>query len=64
MAHHKNNDKNWFIVASVAFVFGIVWALVGDEPSKLFFAAASFAFFLYTGINMELNALHSHKSHH
>jgi hypothetical protein len=64
MKHHENNDKNWFIVASVAFIFGIVWALVGDEASKVFYAAGSFAFFLYTGISMELNAIASHKAHH
>lgn len=60
----NKNDKNWFIVASVTFAFGLIWALVGDEVSKIAYATVSFGFFLYTGIKMELNALHTQKAHH
>lgn len=59
----SHKDKNWFIIFSVIFVFGLVWAIVGDEWIKVAFATLSFALFIYSGIKMELNALHSKKAH-
>ncbi|WP_345991331.1 hypothetical protein [Sulfurimonas sp. HSL-1716] len=60
-------DKNWFIVFSVMFIFGIVWAMIGDSSAKIVFAALSFGLFLHSGIKMELNArhaAHSEGAHH
>lgn len=59
----SHKDKNWFMIFSVMFVFGLVWAIVGDEWAKVAFATLSFALFIYSGIKMELNALHSKKAH-
>ena len=59
----SQSDKNWFIIFSVMFAFGLVWAIVGDEWTKVAFATLSFELFLYSGIKMELNALHSKKAH-
>lgn len=60
---HNNNDKNLFIVASVLFIFGLVWGIIGDEWTKIVFATASFGFFIYAGVKLELNAHHSKKAH-
>ena len=59
----SQKDKNWFIIFSVMFVFGLIWAIVGDEWTKVLFVTISFALFIYSGITMELNALHSKKAH-
>ena len=65
MKHHNNNsnDKNLFVIASVMFIFGLVWAMIGDEATKALFATVSFGFFIYAGVKMELNTLHSKKAH-
>ena len=64
MAHKVDHtDRNWFIIYSVAFIFGLVWAMVGDSNTKILFVTVTFGLFLYSGIKMELNALKAHKAH-
>ena len=64
MAMKKDQtDKNWFIIYSVMFVFGLVWALIGETDAKLPFVTLAFGLFLYSGVKMELNALHAKKAH-
>ncbi len=65
MKHHNSNsnDKNLFIIASVVFIFGLVWAMIGEEWTKVVFATISFGFFIYAGVKLELNAIHSKKAH-
>ncbi len=54
-----DRDRNWFIIFSVALVFGIVWAIVGENGLKLVYIAIAFGLFLHSGITMELNARHA-----
>ena len=59
------HDRSWFIVYTVAFIFGIVWTLLGDSNVKLVFITAAFMCFLRAGIDMEMSAraLHGGDSH-
>jgi len=52
-------DRNWFVIFSVALVFGIVWSLLGDTPGKLLYTVIAFALFLHSGVTMELHAHHA-----
>jgi hypothetical protein len=56
-------DRNWFVIFSVAFVFGIVWVLLGDNAFKLVYAVIAFALFIHSGITMELHAHHAEHDH-
>jgi hypothetical protein len=60
------SDRNWFIVFSVALIFGIVWTFVGDSVMKVVYTTLAFMFFIHSGITMELNAHHAAHgdSHH
>ena len=62
-----DKDRNWFIIFSVALVFGIVWSMIGDSGLKLVYVTIAFALFLHSGVTMELNAhhaAHAHDDHH
>ncbi|MHC3994091.1 hypothetical protein ACXWTF_04635 [Thiomicrolovo sp. ZZH C-3] len=52
-------DRNWFVIFSVAFVFGILWTLMGDTAGKLVYTVIAFALFIHSGITMELHAHHA-----
>ena len=52
-------DKNWFIIFSVALVFGLVWTVIGEGAMKLFYTVFAFALFIHSGITMELHAHHA-----
>jgi len=52
-------DRNWFIIFSVAFVFGIVWTMLGDSAAKLIYTVIAFALFIHSGITMEIHAHHA-----
>jgi hypothetical protein len=56
-------DRNWFIIFSVAFVFGIVWSMMGDTSGKLVYTVIAFALFIHSGITMELHAHHAEHDH-
>lgn len=58
-------DRSWFIVMSIALIFGIVWTIVGDSLTKVVFVTVAFAFFLNAMINMEMSArkLHAEDGH-
>jgi len=49
-------NRSWFIVFSVAFVFGIVWTIVGDSNMKIAFISIAFLFFLRYGVLTEASA--------
>lgn len=59
----SQKDKNWFVIYSVMLLFGIVWAIIGETDAKLPFVTLAFGLFLYSGVKMELNALHAKKAH-
>jgi len=52
-------DRNWFIIFSVAFAFGIVWTLLGDSAAKLAYTVIAFALFIHSGVTMEIHAHHA-----
>ncbi|MBD3799928.1 MAG: hypothetical protein IE886_00495 [Campylobacterales bacterium] len=56
-------DRNWFIIFSVAFVFGIVWSIMGDTSGKLVYTVIAFALFIHSGITMELHTHHAEHDH-
>ncbi len=50
------NDRSWFIVYLVAFVFGIIWTILGEDDLKIIFITATFTCFIRAGIQMEMSA--------
>ncbi len=56
-------DRNWFIIFSVALVFGIVWTILGENAGKLIYTVIVFAFFIHSGVTMEINAHHAEHDH-
>ena len=52
-------DRNWFIIFSVALVFGIVWTLIGENAMKVIYTVLAFALFIHSGVTMEINAHHA-----
>ncbi|MEA3372369.1 MAG: hypothetical protein U9Q62_01640 [Campylobacterota bacterium] len=58
-------DRSWFIVYLVAFVFGVVWTLLGESDFKIIYITVAFTCFLRAGINMEMSAraLHEDDAH-
>ena len=56
-------NRSWFIAFSVAFAFGIIWTLIGDNSMKLLFVSVAFLLFLRSGILTEMSAIEL-DSHH
>jgi len=56
-------DRSWFIVFSIALVFGIVWTIVGESSTKLIYITVAFALFLNAMINMEMTSRKLHAGH-
>lgn len=54
-----DRDRNWFIIFSVALVFGIIWSAIGESGLKLVYITIAFALFIHSGVTMELNAHHA-----
>ena len=55
------NDRSWFIVCVVAFIFGVIWTILGESDLKIIFITAAFTCFLRAGINMEMSARALHE---
>ena len=49
-------ERSWFIVYSVAFVFGIIWTALGEGEMKIVFVTLTFILFLNAMIKMEMSA--------
>lgn len=56
-------DRNWFIIFSVALLFGIVWLILGENVMKVFYTVIAFGMFLHSGITMEIRAHHAEHDH-
>jgi len=56
------NNKTGFALSSVALLFCLVWALVGEADIKILAVSISFMYFLKYGIATEMSAkdLNSH----
>ena len=52
-------DRNWFVIFSVALVFGIVWMILGENTLKLIYITITFMLFIHSGVTMELHAHHA-----
>lgn len=59
----SQRDRNWFIIFSVALVFGIVWTILGVGADKLVFTVIAFALFVHSGVTMEVRAHHAEHEH-
>ncbi len=49
-------DRSWFIVFSVALIFGLVWTMIGESAVRVIFITAAFIFFLNSMIEMEMTS--------
>lgn len=56
-------DRNWFIIFSVALLFGIVWLILGENVMKVLYTVIAFGMFLHSGITMEIRAHHAEHDH-
>ena len=56
--------RTFFILASVAVFFGVLWMMIGEEVSKMLIGTITYIFFLGTGINMEMSARKLADPHH
>ena len=65
MAQSSQADKNWFVIYSIAFIFGIIWVFTGESDAKIVYIAIAFVMFLRAGITLEMNerARNSHGAH-
>lgn len=57
-------SRSWFIVFTVALLFGIVWSILGDNNMKIVYVTIAFMLFLGAGVNMEMRARALHKGDH
>lgn len=57
------DSKSKFIISAVAFVFCLVWALVGEADVKILAVTLAFIYFLKEGIALEINSRSSHETH-
>ena len=62
MADVSQGDQQWFVLCSIIFIIGLVWAFAGESGSGLVFATLAFVLFLRAGITMEMNA-RAHSGH-
>ena len=49
-------NKTHFAMASVAFLFCLVWAIVGESDIKMVAVSLSFMYLLKSGIETEMSA--------
>jgi len=65
MTHNKEltDNRSKFIVSTVALVFCLVWALVGEADIKIIAVTLAFITFLKYGIATEVSSLSADDSH-
>jgi len=56
LKNHYTIERSWFIVFSVAFIFGLIWTILGESDWKIVFVTVAFIFFVNAGIKMEMSA--------
>ncbi len=58
MAHNNDlvKNKTHLAISSVALLFCLVWALVGEADIKIVAVAITFIYFLKSGIETEMSA--------
>ena len=56
-------NKSKLIISSVALLFCLVWALIGESDIKIVAVAVAFYCFLQAGIETEMSARAAHGSH-
>ncbi len=56
-------SKNSLAITSVALLFCLVWALIGESDIKIIAVTIAFTCFLKAGIEVEMNARAGHDSH-
>ena len=65
MAHNEElvNNKIKFTLSAVAFIFCLIWALIGEADIKIVAVSVSFMCFLKYGIETEMSAISNDGSH-
>ena len=65
MTHNEEltTNKTKFAISGVAFVFCLVWALIGESDIKIIAVAIAFMCFLQHGIATEMSAIDSGGTH-
>lgn len=56
-------SKNSLVISSVALLFCLVWALIGESDIKIIAVTVAFVCFLKAGIETEMAARAEHGSH-
>lgn len=56
--------RTWFVIYSVALIFGIVWAIIGESDMKIAFITLAFALFLRSGVLLEASTRALYEGHH
>ena len=57
MNNNVQVNKNWFTVYGIAFLFGIIWTMIGESDVKLIYITLSFIYFLRAGIILEKSSI-------
>lgn len=52
-------NRSWFIIFSAALAFGIAWTFFGESVAKIIYTTVAFAFFLHSGVTMDIQAHHA-----
>lgn len=56
-------NKSKLVISSVALLFCLVWALIGEADIKIIAVTIAFICFLKAGIETEMSARAGHDSH-
>lgn len=57
------SDRNWFVIFTVAFAFGIAWTVLGENAASLIYTTIAFMLFIHSGVTMELHLHHAEHDH-
>ncbi|RLA72940.1 MAG: hypothetical protein DRG24_01555 [Epsilonproteobacteria bacterium] len=63
MNHTVQVNKNWFTVYSIAFLFGIIWTMIGESDVRLVYITLSFILFLRAGVILEKSSIEAQGEH-
>ncbi len=58
-----STDNTAITLSSVALIFCIIWALVGESDIKIVAVSIAFMYFLKAGIDMEMASRALHDAH-
>jgi len=65
MTHNEEltQNKTKFAISGVAFLFCLIWALIGEADIKIVAVSIAFMYFLKYGIEVEMSSIAANGSH-